>query len=151
MSDNGEMFASDVVARETEIIADLDELGDQVLQMQYILGCAQDVCELPEEMRTSYAKVPGCLSNVWVDFGRDGRGRFRMRAESDALIVKGLLGIVTLIIDGASIDDVVSWDPRLMECEGLQHHLVRRRQGVSAVIEQARCFAKRQVEMGGLR
>lgn len=150
MSDN-KTPGSEVVAREAEIMADLDELGDRVLQMQYILGCAQDVRDLPVEMRTDDTKVPGCLSNVWVDFERDGYGLFRMRAESDALIVKGLLGIVTLIVDGGSIEDVASWEPRLLESEALRRYLVQRRQGVSAVIDQARCYARQQTEKGGLR
>ena len=135
-----------VVSREREIISDLDELEDLVLQMQYILACAEDVRELPADRRNDDAKVPGCLSEVWVDFEVDECDRFHMRAESDALIVKGVLGIVSLIVDGASVHEVARWEPRIEECDGLRRHLMRRRQGVGAVLERVRNHARRYIE-----
>jgi cysteine desulfuration protein SufE len=128
-----------------QIIEEFSELEDWMDKYQLLIDLGSEQEPLAEEYKTDSNLIEGCQSRVWLQ-ADEVDGRLIFQAESDALIVKGVLGIVSLIVDGACVHEVARWEPRIEECDGLRRHLMRRRQGVGAVLERVRNHARRYME-----
>jgi len=96
---------------------------------------------LDEKYKTPGNIIQGCQSRVWLQTDyRDGRLWFQ--AESDAIIVKGLLAIVLRVFNGRTPDEIINTDLRFMKEIGLTEHLSpTRSNGLLSVIKQIRFYA----------
>ncbi len=99
---------------------------------RYLIQLGRKLEPYPEEHRDEAHLVPGCLSQVWlVSLGPSQDGRLQLRADSDAHIVKGLIGVLFLLYGEKTAEEVLTAD-----CKGLferldlgQHLSVNRRNG----------------------
>lgn len=96
---------------------------------------------LDEKYKTPENVIQGCQSRVWLQTDyRDGKLYFQ--AESDALIVKGLLALVLKVFSGRTPDEIIETDLRFMKEIGLTEHLSpTRSNGLLSVIKQIRFYA----------
>ncbi|MDD4158387.1 MAG: SufE family protein, partial [Proteiniphilum sp.] len=96
---------------------------------------------LDEKDKTPGNIIEGCQSRVWLQSDyRDGRLWFQ--AESDAIIVKGLLALVLRVFNGRTPDEIIGTDLRFMKEIGLTEHLSpTRSNGLLSVIKQIRLYA----------
>ena len=96
---------------------------------------------LDEKYKTPENIIEGCQSRVWLQ--TDYReGRLWFQAESDAIIVKGLLALVLRVFNGRTPDEIIDTDLRFMKEIGLTEHLSpTRSNGLLAVIKQIRFYA----------
>lgn len=128
-------------AAERRFLEDLELLDDRLLQHEYILSHIESLDLLPPELCTPERKVQGCASNAWMELGAVD-GRLHVRMASDSLIIKGLLGVVTLIVQDRPCAEVAAWEPALLEHPQLKPQLnVDRRKGLSAILAAIRSFA----------
>jgi len=113
----------------------------------YIIALGGKLPTYPEDKMDKAHEVPGCMSRVWMDYDWQG-GTFNMRLQSDAVIVKGLLGILTSIYGGKTADQILATDPKAMfEALGLGGKLTQnRRDGFVAVANRIRTLAQVQTE-----
>jgi len=130
------MKKESIIERENEFIADFEELGDWMLQYEYLLYFMDDVNDIPEQERTDDLKVKGCVSNAWLRISHDP---FKIELTSDALIIKGTLGCITTLIGDASPAEIAAWRPRFIEDTALKKQLgVDRQKGIASILAKIR-------------
>ncbi|HHU95855.1 MAG TPA: SufE family protein [Petrimonas sp.] len=124
-----------------EIIDEFSLFSDWMDKYAYIIEQGNALESLDEQYKTPENLIKGCQSRVWLhtDY-RDGRLFFG--AESDALIVKGLLALVLRVFSGRTPDEIIGTDLRFMKEIGLTEHLSpTRSNGLLSVIQQVRYYA----------
>ncbi len=126
---------------EQEIIDEFSIYDDWMDKYAVIIEQGNALEPLDEKYKTPANIIEGCQSRVWLicDY-RDGRLWFQ--AESDAIIVKGLLALVLRVFNGRTPDEIIGADLRFLKEIGLTEHLSpTRSNGLLSVIKQIRFYA----------
>lgn len=121
-----------------EEFSDFDDWMDKY-QLLIDLGSEQEV--LPEEYKVDSNLIDGCQSRVWLqaDFN-DGIVTFQ--AESDALIVKGIVALLVKVLSGHTPQEILDADLYFIERIGLKEHLSpTRSNGLVAMLKQMKLYA----------
>lgn len=124
-----------------EIIDEFSIYEDWMDKYALIIEHGNALAPLDEKYKTPENIIQGCQSRVWLhsDF-RDGSLYFE--ADSDAVIVKGLLALVLKVFSGHTPDEIIHTDLRFLKEIGLTEHLSpTRANGLLAVIKQIRFYA----------
>ncbi len=130
-------FGIDVSA--DDIIDSLSFFDDWEERYKYIIDLGKELPSMPERFRTDEFLVRGCQSQVWlVDEWRDGKLFFL--ADSDAFIVKGLLGVVLAAFNGKAPGDILGFDidGYFSQLDLLQHLSSTRGNGLKAMVKRIR-------------
>ncbi len=124
-----------------EIIDEFSIYDDWMDKYAYIIEQGNALPPLDEQYKTPDNIIEGCQSRVWLQTGyRDGKLYFQ--AESDAVIVKGLLALVLRVFNERTPDEIIDSDLRFMKEIGLTEHLSpTRANGLLSVIKQIRFYA----------
>ncbi|MBR1387770.1 MAG: SufE family protein [Alloprevotella sp.] len=124
-----------------DIIEEFSELDDWMDRYQLLIDLGSDQPALPDSDKTESNLIDGCQSRVWLACEeRDGRLWFR--AESDALIVKGIVSLLVRVFNGQTAEDIVDADLYFVDRIGLRDHLSpTRSNGLLAMIRQIRYYA----------
>ena len=131
-----------ITEREDEFMGNLALLDDALLQYEYVLAFADEVEDLPEGERTEQTRIRGCSSRAWMSLEASG-GVIRMRAASDALVIRGIMGIISALTKDAPCAEVATWRPRFLDAPGVAAQLsANRRSGVSAMLKRVIAFAE---------
>lgn len=123
------------------IIEEFSDFEDWLDRYQLLIDLGNEQEPLPEEYKTDNNLIEGCQSRVWLqaDFV-DGKVQFR--AESDALIVKGIVSLLIKVYSGHTPDEILESEPYFVEAIGLKEHLSpTRSNGLVAMIKQMRLYA----------
>ena len=124
-----------------EIIAEFSDFDDWLDRYQLLIDLGSEQEQLPEEYKTDSNLIEGCQSRVWLqaDFVD---GKVVYRAESDALIVKGIISLLIKVYSGHTPDEILASEPYFVEAIGLKEHLSpTRSNGLVAMIRQMRLYA----------
>ncbi len=130
-----------------EEIADTFEfLEDWEERYRYVIELGKAMPPLEEALRVPATKVDGCASQVWLVPEIEGEGPdavFRFRGESDAMIVRGLIAILSGLYNGLRVSEVGKVDAATeLGRLGLNDHLsAQRSNGLRAMIERIRGIA----------
>jgi cysteine desulfuration protein SufE len=130
-----------------EIIANFEFLDDWDERYRYVIELGRMMEPLPDAARTEANKVRGCASQVWLETRTEPSENgpvFRMRGESDAHIVRGLIALLIALYSGHSPRDVLSADAtKIFRDLGLSEHLTpQRSNGVRAMVDRIRSDAQ---------
>lgn len=123
------------------IIEQFSDFDDWLDRYQLLIDLGSEQKPLPEEYKNDSNLIEGCQSRVWLqaDFA-DGKVHFR--AESDALIVKGIVSLLISVYTGHTPDEILSSELYFVEAIGLKEHLSpTRSNGLVAMIKQMRLYA----------
>ncbi len=123
------------------IIEEFGDFEDWLDRYQLLIDLGNEQEPLPEEYKTDNNLIEGCQSRVWLqaDFV-DGKVLFR--AESDALIVKGIVSLLIKVYSEHTPDEILESEPYFVEAIGLKEHLSpTRSNGLVAMIKQMRLYA----------
>lgn len=123
------------------IIEQFSDFDDWLDRYQLLIDLGSEQEPLPEEYKSDNNLIEGCQSRVWLqaDF-IDGKVHFR--AESDALIVKGIVSLLISVYSGHTPDEILSSEPYFVEAIGLKEHLSpTRSNGLVAMIKQMKLYA----------
>lgn len=124
-----------------DIIAEFSDFDDWLDRYQLLIDLGSEQPSLPDEYKTESNLIEGCQSRVWLqaDFV-DGKVVFR--AESDALIVKGIVALLIKVYSGHTPDEILDNEPYFVEAIGLKEHLSpTRSNGLVAMIKQMKLYA----------
>lgn len=95
----------------------------------------------PEERRDEKYKVKGCQSQVWL-FPEFKEGRVYLHADSDALLVKGIVGLLTSVYSDATPEEILATPPEFLKEVGITEHLsMNRSNGLAAMMKQIQMYA----------
>ena len=126
-----------------EIIEEFEGLTDWMDRYAYIIDLGNTLPEYPESEKTPANLIEGCQSRVWIDAKLDAEGRIDFRADSDALIVKGIVALLLRVLSGHSPKEILDADLYFIERIGLKEHLSpTRSNGLVAMVRQMRNYAK---------
>lgn len=125
-----------------EIIEEFETLGDDWMdRYQLLIDLGGEQEPLDEKDKTEQNLIEGCQSRVWVVATMED-GRMRLKAESDALIVKGIVSLLVRILDNHTPEEVLSAELYFIDRIGLRDHLSpTRSNGLLAMVRQIRAYA----------
>ena len=124
-----------------EIIEEFQDLDDWMDRYQLLIDMGSEQEPLDEKYKTEQNLIDGCQSRVWLQADLvDGRVRFK--AESDALIVKGIVTLLIRVLDNQTPGDILSSNLYFIERIGLSEHLSpTRSNGLLAMLRQMKMYA----------
>ena len=124
-----------------EIIEEFAGLSDWMDKYAYIIELGNAIEPLEEKHKTPDNIIDGCQSRVWRVAEEDGEN-INFRADSDAIIVKGLISLLIRVLSGNTPQEILDADLYFMREIGLQEHLSpTRSNGLLAMIKQMRVYA----------
>ena len=124
-----------------EIIAEFSELDDWMDRYQLLIDLGSEQEPLDEKYKTDQNLIDGCQSRVWLQ-ADETDGKLTFRAESDALIVKGIIALLIRVLSGHTPDEILNADLYFIDRIGLHEHLSpTRSNGLLAMVKQIRMYA----------
>lgn len=128
--------------RQQEITEEFADISDWMDRYGYIIDLGNALEPLPEELKTPDRLIEGCQSRVWLDATMDDAGLVHFRADSDAIIVKGIISMLVSVLDGQAPEDILGADLHFIDEIGLSRHLSpTRSNGLLAMVKQMRVYA----------
>ena len=124
-----------------EIIEEFNDFDDWMDRYQMLIDLGNDLAPLDDKYKTDDNLIDGCQSRVWVQCDLVD-GRMQLRAESDALIVKGIVALLLRVLSGKTPKEIIDADLYFIDRIGLREHLSpTRANGLLAMIKQIRIYA----------
>ena len=124
-----------------EVIEDFTGLDDWMDRYQLLIDLGEEQESLPETDKTDQNLIDGCQSRVWL-VCEEHDGRLHFRAESDALIVKGIVSLLVRVLSGHTPQEILDADLYFIDRIGLTEHLSpTRSNGLLAMVKQMRMYA----------
>lgn len=128
--------------KQSEIIDEFSEIDDWMDRYAYIIDLGNALPPIDDSLKTPDRLIEGCQSRVWLDASLDPEGRVHFRADSDALIVKGIISMLVRVLDGHTPDEILDADLHFIDDIGLGEHLSpTRSNGLLAMVKQMRMYA----------
>ncbi|MCA9040302.1 MAG: SufE family protein [Planctomycetaceae bacterium] len=129
-----------------EIYEDFEDLPDWEARCDYLIDLGFELPEFPSAHKTEANRVHGCQSMVWLTAELDQDHNppvLEIQADSDAMIVKGLIAVILAIYSGRPLEDVVNTDVEEIFAKlGLTRHLSpARRNGLFGMVKRIRQLA----------
>lgn len=135
--------------RHEEIIKEFDAIEDWEERYAHLIKLGRELPEFPEEHRTEKNKIEGCQSQVWMNAKLED-GKMKIEADSDAMIVKGLIALLLRAYSGFTPQDVASTPPEFISKIGIDNHLSpTRKNGLGAMLKQIQMYAVAFKAMAG--
>lgn len=123
------------------VIEEFSMLDDWMDRYQLLIDLGEEGDTLADADKTEQNLIDGCQSRVWL-VCEEHDGRLTFRAESDALIVKGIVTLLIRVLSGHTPDDILSADLYFIREIGLTEHLSpTRSNGLLAMVKQMRMYA----------
>lgn len=124
-----------------EIIVEFSELDDWMDKYQMLIDLGNDLAPLDEQYKTPQNLIDGCQSRVWLQCDY-ADGKLHFQAESDALIVKGIIALLIRVLDDHTPQEILDADLYFIDRIGLKEHLSpTRSNGLLAMVKQIRMYA----------
>jgi len=124
-----------------EIVEEFGLLDDWMDRYQMLIDMGNDQKPLSPEEKNDSNLIPGCQSRLWL-VCEEKDGMLLFRAESDALIVKGIVTLLIKVLNGHSPDEIISADLYFIDKIGLREHLSpTRSNGLLSMLKQMRMYA----------
>lgn len=124
-----------------EIIEEFSGFDDWMDKYQLLIDLGNEQPPLDEKYKTEQNLIDGCQSRVWLqaDFAD---GKIHFTAESDALIVKGIVALLIRVLSDHTPQEILDADLYFIEEIGLKEHLSpTRSNGLVAMVKQIRAYA----------
>lgn len=124
-----------------EVIEEFSDFDDWMDKYQLLIDLGNEQEPLDEKYKTEQNLIDGCQSRVWLQADLvDGKVIFQ--AESDALIVKGIITLLIKVVSGHTPDEILDSALYFIEKIGLKEHLSpTRSNGLLAMVKQMRMYA----------
>lgn len=128
---------------QNEIIDEFEGLSDWMDRYAYIIDLGNTLPEFPESEKTPSNLIEGCQSRVWIAAHKEDGDRIHFDADSDALIVKGIVALLMRVLNDRTPDEILGADLYFIDRIGLKDHLSpTRSNGLVAMVKQIHNYAK---------
>jgi cysteine desulfuration protein SufE len=126
---------------EKEIVEEFALFDNWEDKYEYIIDMGKKLLPLDDQYKTGENKVKGCQSTVWLtSFYEDGKVTYR--ADSDAIIVKGLISMLIRVLSDHTPDEIINADLAFIDEIGMKSHLAQTRSnGLVSMIKQMKNYA----------
>ena len=124
-----------------EVIEEFSDFTDWMDKYQLLIDLGNDLEPLDAKYKTEQNLIDGCQSRVWLQADLVD-GKIMLTAESDALIVKGIIALLIRILSDHTPAEILSADLYFIESIGLKEHLSpTRSNGLLAMVRKIRMYA----------
>ncbi len=124
-----------------EIVEEFSAFDDWMDKYSYLIEIGNDLEGFEEENRLDNNLIEGCQSRVWLHADMED-GKINFTADSDAIIVKGIVALLIRALSGRTPEEILDNDLNFVEKIGLKEHLSpTRSNGLVAMIKQMRIYA----------
>lgn len=124
-----------------EIISEFEEFEDWMDKYQLLIDMGNSLEQIEEQYKQPQFLIEGCQSRVWVhaDFAD---GKVNLQAESDTVIVKGIIALLVRTLSGRTPQEILDADLYFIDKIGLKEHLSpTRSNGLVSMVKQIRNYA----------
>lgn len=124
------------------IIESFEVFDDWMDKYQLLIDTGNELPPLDEAYKKPQYLIEGCQSRVWVHATFED-GRMRLDAESDTVIVKGIITLLVRVFDGRTPEEILGTDLYFIDRIGLKDHLSpTRSNGLVSMVKQIRQYAR---------
>lgn len=128
--------------KQQDIIAEFADIEDWLDRYAMIIDLGNQLPPIPDSLKTPDRLIEGCQSRVWLDSTLDDSGHVNFTADSDAIIVKGIISMLISVLDGHTPREILDADLHFIDDIGLGEHLSpTRANGLLAMVKQIRLYA----------
>ena len=130
---------------QAEVIEDFSMYDEWLDKYEYLIDLGHRLPPFPEELKTEERLIKGCQSRVWLDTTAED-GRLFFRADSDAIITKGIISLLIGVYSGRTAREIAEDDFSFIERLGLRENLSpTRANGLASMVATIRETAKNHV------
>ena len=127
--------------KQEEIIEEFSDFEDWMDRYQLLIDLGNEQPTLDPKYKTDQNLIEGCQSRVWLQADLVD-GKIIFQAESDALIVKGIIALLINVLSGHTPDEILDSDLHFIDTIGLKEHLSpTRSNGLLSMVKQMRIYA----------
>lgn len=127
---------------EDEIIDEFSLFDDWMSKYEYIIELGKHLPIIDAEHKTEEFKIKGCQSQVWLTAEMKD-GKLLYKAESDAVITKGIIALLIRVLSGHKPEEILNADLGFVDKIGMHEHLSpNRSNGLTAMINYMKNYAK---------
>lgn len=134
--------------KQQEVIDEFADIDDWMDRYAYIIDLGNALPPIDESLKTPNRLIEGCQSRVWLNADYVD-GKINYTADSDAIIVKGIISLLISVLNGHTPDEILNADLRFIDEIGLSEHLSpTRSNGLLAMVKQMKldALAYRELE-----
>ena len=125
-----------------EIIDEFEGLTDWMDRYAYIIELGGQLPPIAESLKTPENLIEGCQSRVWIHARLNDEGQIVFEADSDAMIVKGIVALLLRVLSAQKPEDILDSELYFIDNIGLKEHLSpTRSNGLVAMVKQMRMYA----------
>lgn len=130
-----------MLERTTQIKNRFTQFSDWEDRYKELIQLGKALNAYPEDKRDEKYKVKGCQSQVWL-YPEFKEGRVYFHGDSDAVLVKGIVGLLINVYSDATPDEILSTKPDFLKEVGITEHLsMNRSNGLAAMMKQIQMYA----------
>ena len=127
--------------RQDEVIEEFQDFDDWMDKYQLLIDLGNEQAPLDEKYKVESNLIDGCQSRVWLQADYEN-GKIHFQAESDALIVKGIVALLIRVLNDSTPQEILDADLYFIEQIGLKEHpSPTRSNGLLAMVKQIRMYA----------
>lgn len=124
-----------------EVIEEFEDFTDWMDKYQMLIDLGNDLDALDDKYKNETNLIDGCQSRVWLQCDYND-GKLHFTADSDALIVKGIIALLIRVVSDHTPQEIVDADLYFIEKIGLREHLSpTRSNGLLAMVKQVKAYA----------
>lgn len=124
------------------IVEEFSQFDDWMDKYALLIDLGNSLEPIDEKYKVPQHIIEGCQSRVWLAAEMDESGRIIYRADSDAILVKGIVALLLRVFSGNTPDEILNTDLYFVEKIGLREHLSpTRSNGLLAMIKQIKLYA----------
>lgn len=125
-----------------EIIEEFSSIDDWMDKYSYLIELSENLPKFEENRKTERNLIEGCQSRVWIDAELDKEGMIHFFADSDAILVKGLVALLLRVLDNKSPKEILDSQLYFIDKIGMKENLSpTRANGLVSMIKQMKLFA----------
>ena len=130
---------------QAEVVDDFSMYDEWLDKYEYLIDLGRRLEAFPEELKTEDRLIKGCQSRVWLDASLED-GRLYFRADSDAIITKGIISLLIGVYSGRTAREIADDDFSFVDRLGLRENLSpTRANGLASMIATIRQMAQNHV------
>ena len=123
------------------VIDEFSVLGEWMDKYNYLIDLGKSIPLIAPERKKEENLIRGCQSRVWLDAGFED-GLVRFRADSDAIITKGIAAMLIRVLDGHTPSEILEAELYFIDSIGLREHLSpTRSNGLVSMLKQMKLYA----------
>lgn len=135
-----------IETKQQEIIDEFAIYDDWMDKYEYIIELGKETPSIDPAKKTNDRLIEGCQSRVWLD-GEYKNGKLHFSADSDAIITKGIIGLLIRVLNEETPEAIAQTDLHFIRTIGLQEHLSpTRANGLASMVKKMKLMAIQHVQ-----